>query len=245
MSRGRRSRTRRRRCVDYTRRNRPSLGNHLHRRTRNGGGWSRTRHLLLLLNGQGTSRSARQLTLLLLEQRPRRRSGGSGNYGPAHHRGIGTGRIGDSRAWTAEDARDLWADSGGRAHGAHGSHLVRLHPHSDLLHGARAGERVLRNCDHGSGNRTVGVIGHWHAAVLDVIVIHVGHVGVIDNGGVRDIHAGDVTAACVVRRDVDIAWSKREPTNRRRTSAETNRKPTTASPAKAHPSHECGRINRP
>ena len=67
LSSGRRSRARRRRCVDYARRNGPRLGDHLHWRTRNGRGRSRTGNLLLLLNGQRTSWGARELALLLLE----------------------------------------------------------------------------------------------------------------------------------------------------------------------------------
>ena len=239
----RRSWSRRSRCVHHARGNDWCLGDHLHRRTCNRRCWSRTCNLLLLLDRQRAAGGAGQCTLPLLERRRGRGRRGLGDHRPAHDGCRGTGSAGDRRRRTAKHARDLRAHWGRGCGGGHRSQLGRRHTHCDLLYGTRAGESVLRNGDHRSWNRTVGVIGRGNGAVLNVVVIHIRHVGVVDNRRICDVHARNVFPARVVRRDVDIARPKRKPTYRR-SSAESNGNIHSPSASKAHPCHERRGINR-
>lgn len=163
-----------------------------------------------------------------------------GDYRSAQHRGRWMGRTRGRRA--TQYACHLGRHMRRCGYGLDCAKLIGLYSHRNLLHGTRAGQRVLRDRDDSSWNRAIGIVNRRNGPSSAVFVIDIYNRRVINNGGVADVDACDVLAAGSIRWNENIARSEWKPTYRASPSPKRSAKIESAA-LNTNPGNQSGSVN--
>src|SRR5439155_15046363 len=148
--------------------------------------------------------------LLLGESDRSRRRRHLGHNGPADNRARRSHAGHHACAnYAALLRRNRWRHRSNRSR----SHFIGIHANHVVVHGSRGNESFMRGGRNGVHLRPVLIsnVRDVRRLVHINVVVDVGHLHAVDDGGVRDVHVGHVPLADVVRRAIHVTRSQREP----------------------------------